>query len=74
MKLEAITATAGCLLTVLVLAFDPFTQQVLLFPTSTLAVSNDSVGIAVSGVFGGTGASYAQSNDTILNDTDMAWH
>jgi hypothetical protein len=57
-RLKATIATLGAVVTILAIAVDPFTQQILSFPTSMMSVSNITNGIAKSRVFGGTGLSY----------------
>ena len=52
-KFRAIIAVTGALVIILTIAVDPFTQQILSFPTSTTNVTNAIADIASSRVFTG---------------------
>lgn len=51
MKVQAIVASLGAVITILALATDPFTQQVLSYPSSPTNVTNVTATIAATRIF-----------------------
>lgn len=69
-RFKCLATSFGCIATMLAIALDPLTQQVLWFPTSSLVVSNGSASIAASTALGGTGFSYTWSSHTAAASRD----
>ena len=51
MRWRALAASAGAIITVLAFAIDPFTQQILSYPTKSSAAGNETASIAVARAF-----------------------